>query len=481
MGRYFTLAAFLLIGICGAADAGVKSKAAKEAAEYVLGKFGKEAAEQGVETLTRKIEVLAVKHGDDAITAVKNVGPRTFRIVEEAGEHGPQAIKLMARHGDDVVWVVAKKNRLAIFVKYGDDAAESMMKHGEMAEPLIHSMGKPAAGALNAVSKQNGRRLAMMAADDALTKIGRTDDLLEVVRKHGDAAMDFIWANKGSLTVAAALTAFLANPEPFINGTADITKVVAENVGQPLASVPGQVASEAARTTNWTLVLSVVVVVVGGIAGVKVWLRHRKTALAVLLCSSVLLSGCGTSALPPPVTVSYRSSLVAFTEADDTSSKFLPVTRTHGSKHGFQLTDGTFVTWTELSEVFRSINQAVSGKLVVCLSCCEGFTATHCALFADPLPFASLVGHTGGPTWAETAVAFTAFYHLLRSGRQVKDAVQGMKAASGNEEFRVMQGSDITPLRQRIEKLGGIEKVFDALRELREKQGQDSSSPVSAK
>jgi len=310
MGRYFTITTFLLIGIYGAADAGVKTKAAKEAAEYILGKFGKEAAEQGVETLTRKIEVLAVKHGDDAITAVKSVGPRIFRIVEEAGEHGSQAIKLMARHGDDAVWVVAKKNRLAIFVKYGDDAAESMMKHGELAEPLIQAMGKPAAGALNAVSKQNGRRLAMMADDGVLTKIGRTDEFLGVVRKHGDAAMDFIWANKGSLTVAAALTAFLANPEPFINGTADITKVVAENVGQPLASIPGQVASEAARTTNWTLVLSVVVIVVGGISGVRVWLRHRKAALAVLLCSSFLLSGCGTSALPPPVTVTYRSSFV---------------------------------------------------------------------------------------------------------------------------------------------------------------------------
>jgi len=143
----------------------------------------------------------------------------------------------------------------------------------------------------------------------------------------------------------------------------------------------------------------------------------------------------------------------------------------HGNKHGFQLTDGTFLTWTELSEVFRSINQAVSGKLVVCLSCCEGFTATHCALFANPLPFASLVGNTGSPTWAEAAVAFTTFYHLLRCGRQVKDAVEGMKAASGNEEFRVMQGSDIVSLRQNIEKLGGIEKVLDALRELREKQG----------
>jgi hypothetical protein len=33
-------------------------------------------------------------------------------------------------------------------VKFGDNAAEAMMKHGEIADPLLHSMGEPAAGAL---------------------------------------------------------------------------------------------------------------------------------------------------------------------------------------------------------------------------------------------------------------------------------------------------------------------------------------------
>jgi len=192
MNRYLMAASILFIGFSGNASAGAKTMAAKEAAEYIMRKFGKETGEQSVETLARKIEVLAIKHGDEALSAARKVGPRTIRIVEEAGEHGPQTIKLMARHGDEAVWVVAKKNRLAIFVKYGDDAAESMMKHGELAEPLLETMGKPAAGALNAVSKQNGRRLAMMADDGMLTNIGRTDELLGVIRKHGDAAMDFI-------------------------------------------------------------------------------------------------------------------------------------------------------------------------------------------------------------------------------------------------------------------------------------------------
>lgn len=280
MRHAILVAAFLITGFQGVADAGVISKAAKEATDYVFRKFGKQASKEGFETFARKIDGLAIRHGDDAIAAVKKVGPRVFRVVEEAGEHGPQAIKLMARHGDDALWVVAKKNRLAIFVKFGDDAAESMIKHGELAEPLIQAMGKPAAGALNAISKQNGRRLAMMADDGTLLKIGRTDELLEVVYKHGDSAMEFIWKHKGSLAVATTLAAFLSDPEAFINGAVAINAAIAEHVAQPLASVPGQVANVAAQNTNWTLVLSLLVGVAGGIAAIRVWLRHRQITVA---------------------------------------------------------------------------------------------------------------------------------------------------------------------------------------------------------
>lgn len=263
--RGFLFAVIILALFSNLSFAQGKAKLAKEAAEYVLGKFGKEAGQESVETLTRKIETLAVKHGDDALIAVKKVGPRSFRLVEEAGEHGVQSVKLMAKYGDDAVWVVAKQNRLAIFVKYGDDAAEAMMKHGEIAEPLLTSLGKPAAGALKTVSSQGGRRLAMMAEQGELTRIGRTPELLDVIAKYGDRGMDFIWKHKGTLAISVALTAFLANPKPFIDGTADITKIVAKNVVQPIAT-----------NTNWTLVFVAIVVVFGSPIAFKLWAKRRR-------------------------------------------------------------------------------------------------------------------------------------------------------------------------------------------------------------
>jgi hypothetical protein len=270
------LASALLLGSPGAVFAQGKAKLAKEAAEYVMKKFGKEAAEEGVETLAKKVEALAVRHGDEVFDAVRKVGPRALRLADEAGEHGLSAIRLMAKYGDKATWIVAQPKRLSLVARFGDDAAEALLKHREVAEPLIEAMAKPAAGALSSISGQNGRRLAMMFEDGALPQIGRTEELLAVVRKYGDKAMDFIWKNKGALAVGAALTAFLANPEPFFDGAADITKVVAENVAPPLGRIAGDVASEAASKTNWTLVTVASLAALGAVVSFKSWLRHRQ-------------------------------------------------------------------------------------------------------------------------------------------------------------------------------------------------------------
>ena len=48
-------------------------------------------------------------------------------------------------------------------------------------------------------------------------------------------------------------------------------------------------------------------------------------------------------------------------------------------------------------------------------------------------PFFSMVGHFGSPTWSETAVAFSTFYHLLAKEYYVYEAVEAMKVASGND------------------------------------------------
>jgi hypothetical protein len=264
-----------------AAHADATSKLAQEAAEYVMGRFGRQVAKEGVESLAGKIERYAVRHGDGFYAAVRRVGPTAFRLVEEAGEHSPQTIRVLSRFGEDgAVWVVSRPRAMKLLLEHGEEAAAVLAKTRGVAEPAVAALGKPAVGAFGSLATgQSARRLAMMAQGGELAATGRAPEVLGVIAKYGDPAMEFLWRHKGVLASGVALTAFIANPEPYISGAKEITQVIAENTVKPLAELPATVAREAAgevaRNTNWTVVFSIVVAVLGGLAALRSWRKSR--------------------------------------------------------------------------------------------------------------------------------------------------------------------------------------------------------------
>lgn len=106
----------------------------------------------------------------------------------------------------------------------------------------------------------------------------------------------------------------------------------------------------------------------------------------------------------------------------------------HGSENGIQLSDGSEIFWPDLRNVLIPVNQSLSGVLLLCMSACEGYSACRMAMELDgPHPFYAMVGNFGKPTWADTAVAYSSFYHLLSKGKTVPEAVSAMKHASGDD------------------------------------------------
>jgi hypothetical protein len=174
----------------------------------------------------------------------------------------------LARHGDEAIPLATRGSALQLVGRFGDDAADALVRHGAIGEQLIGALGESGAKALTKVSPQNGRRLAMMAGDDVLKP-----ELVDVICRHGDRACEFVWKNKGALAVGATLTAFLAAPDDFMSGTAQLTEVVAEHVVlpvatqvlTPIAELPKAVAIEVAKGTNWT-VMGVAVLILGALA-----------------------------------------------------------------------------------------------------------------------------------------------------------------------------------------------------------------------
>jgi hypothetical protein len=172
------------------------------------------------------------------------------------------------------VALVAKPSTLSAIARFGDDAAEAFIKHGSVGEKLVGTFAREGAEALVKVTPQNGRRLAMLAADGTMKP-----ELMSVVTRYGDEACEFIWRHKKSLATGAVLATFVASPEMYINGTQQLVTTVAETAVKPLAELPGAVATEVASHTNWTPVLVLLVIGTFG-AG---WYFTRKARLSSVL------------------------------------------------------------------------------------------------------------------------------------------------------------------------------------------------------
>lgn len=109
----------------------------------------------------------------------------------------------------------------------------------------------------------------------------------------------------------------------------------------------------------------------------------------------------------------------------------------HGFGDGIQLSSGEIIDWNALEHLLRPINIAFNNCLLLCLSCCEGYSGIRMAMNSDNRdhPFYALISNGEKPMWSDTAVAYSTFYHLIAKGHYIRDAVKAMQVASGNEMF----------------------------------------------
>jgi hypothetical protein len=232
MIRIMLAALILCLLWVNAASAQTKVKLAREVAEVIFERFGARVA-RSVPELTARIETLVARHGEEALLAARRGGPTAISLMEAEGS---KAVRILAVYGEQgASRVLSRPTAMTQFVKYGDEAAGVLVRHPGVAEPLIERGGIQAIKALGTLGPQSGRRLTMMMENE-LANVAHHPALLDVVAKHGETAVEFLWKNKGTLAGGAALATFLADPEPFLNGTRDIASVLGENVIKPVAS-----------------------------------------------------------------------------------------------------------------------------------------------------------------------------------------------------------------------------------------------------
>ena len=134
--------------------------------------------------------------------------------------------------------------------RHVDDVARVAARHTLAATPL-----RALSRAMPRLTPRNSRRLAMLAEDGTLARSGRWGELLAVIERHGDRAMDFVWRHKGALAVSTILAKFLAEPEVFLGGGRELIGGAVREATQPLADD-----ADAAASRWMNIARSVVVV-----------------------------------------------------------------------------------------------------------------------------------------------------------------------------------------------------------------------------
>lgn len=241
----------------------------REVTEYLMKKSSGLAA-KGAQAVTSQVTDAVTKYGDDALPFLRKAGPDGFQILNNAGANAPDVIKLVIKRGDEAVYVISKPRNLAIFVKHGDNAIDALAKHPGLAEDLIERFGSSGAAAMTKVSRANAQHLAILAKKDPVMASGQTDQLLKVVGKYGDNAAEFIWKNKVVLASSAVLAAFLADPEPYLNGAKDLASAGIK-AATPIVTSWG---SSIAQTMLPMFVVSIVALYLVGPKLLKQMRRH---------------------------------------------------------------------------------------------------------------------------------------------------------------------------------------------------------------
>ncbi len=233
-----------------------QSAAAKKLAKEVVESFGREALERAEPRVVRLVESL----GDDAARALRRTGPAGVALLER---HGAAGLRVLLRWGDDGLRVLALEGdqALAALARHGDDAMELMIRHPGVGRDLLGRFGRDVVRLK--ISTDSAVNLARLAEPIAST--GRAAEILAVTERFGDRACAFLWKHKGVVFGAALLTAFLRDPEPYLNG-------VKELAAEPL----GGLAREAASRTNWTLVILAVLGAGSLLLGLRWSLRPRR-------------------------------------------------------------------------------------------------------------------------------------------------------------------------------------------------------------
>lgn len=108
-------------------------------------------------------------------------------VLKEAAEDSPTIARMLKQYGDEAIVTLSRNpERIKLVESLGDDAAEALLKHGDIAENLLRiSSSTEVATALKGVSRESGQYLSMCVAKKPLD-VNDCKNLVFIVREGGE-------------------------------------------------------------------------------------------------------------------------------------------------------------------------------------------------------------------------------------------------------------------------------------------------------
>jgi hypothetical protein len=193
----------LLVGVlcANSARAGVGSVVVGEGVEIATELFGETAAREAAE-----------------ITAERAAQEGAEVVLRQAG---------VALAKDTAEQVAARAGIVA--ARASGKAAMAVARYGPAASGIVNTFGDDAAGALMSVSARNGRRLLMLEKE--LAQSGQGESLLRLVSKRGDAVVEWLFSNRGTVAAGVGATVLLTNPDAVLKAASTVTAATLKTVG----------------------------------------------------------------------------------------------------------------------------------------------------------------------------------------------------------------------------------------------------------
>lgn len=120
---------------------------------------------------------------------------------------------------------------------------------------------------------------------------------------------------------------------------------------------------------------------------------------------------------------------------------------THGTREGLRV-GPTVVPWAILCRWLSEANWEAFGSMTLCMSACSGLHAFQGALgrHHDHMPFYTIIGSNGQPTWGQSAAAFVALYTQFSQRSSIRTAVEAMRWASRHAEWDFVAADELAAL-----------------------------------